>query len=146
MIKTTQEHFEYFKYICLQWFKVFELGDWEIYFKHGDTDGNLAFIKFDLQAHLIACHFCDEWNETLKPFTREEIFKSAKHEMLHNLLAMMSSLAAARYVTHDQLESVEEALVHKLNRLIPDSLIEDELEIDLVLNGKGGDEKIGSGD
>lgn len=144
MVKTTQEHFEYFKYICLRWFKLFELADWDIYFKHGEAEGNLALIKFNLQSYLISCHFCDEWNDALKPLSQEEIFKVAKHELIHNLLAEMSELGSSRYVTQERFEAAEEALVNKLNRLIPDSLVEDISEIEVEFENDNGENGSGA--
>jgi hypothetical protein len=148
MIKTTPEHFEYFKYICLQWLKVFELSDWNIYFKHDDPNGNLSEIKFNLNGRIALCTFCTGWNDNIRPCTREEIFKVTKHEMIHALLGEFSELGSSRYVNEDQLIISEEALVAKLEKLIPNFLVDEYVnldEFDIELNSGEG-ENGGNGD
>jgi len=44
---------------------------------------------------------------------------TAKHEALHLLLARFAEGAFNRYTTKDELESAEEEVIHKLERLIP---------------------------
>lgn len=116
-MQTTDEQFREFKEAFEYWVEKLGLDDWRIYITHEDYDkGTIATVQFDydaLVAYVVFQTEIEDFEESLvKPA------QHAKHEALHILLGRFSGLANNRNATEKDLEREEEALVHRLQRLI----------------------------
>ncbi len=120
-MKTTKKHFDIFRTECEYWIKKLKLDNWKVYYTHQQlTKDSYASCATKVQGHVATLYFTHVWytlNEDF-PLTEKNIKESAKHEVIHLLLARMSDYAVSRdYTANDCLEA-EEELVRKLEKII----------------------------
>lgn len=118
-MKTTDKHFKIFKKECERLIKEFGLIGWEVCIVHQETSKN-SFADFqpDLVGKVATIRLNTEWDNTIKPLTEQALKVSAKHEVIHLLLARLSVNAQCRFLTSDDLTEAEEELVRILEKLI----------------------------
>ena len=116
--KPTQEDFEYFKKCCQKYADKFELNNWTYIF-HFKRDGDKEWLggkierRLDnLQADIYLDPNCLTDNKYIK--------ETAKHEILHCLVGELYLLGISRHVQRGEIDKAEEALIHKLEKLLPD--------------------------
>lgn len=114
-MKTSKADFEFFKAECRKWLKVFNLDGWGIEYSHEKLKDEYGKILFNLEGHKASVFFTTEIEP---PFSRERMAETAKHEIIHLLLARLSEHAYYRFTTKDALEEAEEEIVQKLLRLL----------------------------
>jgi len=119
-IKTTDKHFKFFVERCRHYAKVFELGDWDISFTHGgEHEGSLATTRVIQTNCQAVVYLTKEWEFTQEDaLIVEELDRTAKHEMIHLLLGRLAGNGGARFVSRDDFNESEEALVVKLSKII----------------------------
>lgn len=111
MKKTTKADFEKFCKTALKYQQKFGLIEYEIYFVHGsDHQGE---CNVDIMGKNATLYLGTEIN------VARSVESIAKHEVLHLLLARFESLARHRFVNEDDIAEENEALVRKLEKLIP---------------------------
>lgn len=119
-MQTTTEQFDEFVKQCWYYIDMFELNDWQYTFNHAPAPDsgpqNMAGALCNLVQRTVTMCFNDN---PIAPTDDEGIKESAKHEVIHVLLASLGGLAHERFVRHDELIAAEEALVQKLIRLLP---------------------------
>lgn len=120
-MKTTKKHFDIFKTECERWIDQLKLDNWKIYYVHRQVNPNTyATCSTKAGAYVATLFFTDNW-DTLDGnhlLIEEHIKDSAKHEVIHLLLARLSDCATSRnYMISDCLEA-EEELVRKLENII----------------------------
>lgn len=114
-MKTTKKDFELFKSECLRLAKEWGLGDYEYAFFHTRiTDGRAAETKRDLEASSMTIWLTTDSGGSEK----FDVLETAKHEMLHVVLAEMGELAQYRYVRPNELEAAEHKTVNRLMKLL----------------------------
>ena len=119
MAKTTKKHFEIFKNECQKWIDKFQLNGWKIYFEYGGTNKNsYSTIRNNLIGHVATISFTKEWSMVGINNINKGIKETAKHEIIHLLLARFSEIGSARYTTNDEFYEAEEELVRKLEKII----------------------------
>ena len=98
--------------------KLFGLTGYQVYFKHEPVDGGYAAINFNC-VQMVATVYL---NNKIEPEDRKffNVKRSAKHEALHLLIAHLEYLAHCRSVRDEEITSASEAIVVKLEELIPD--------------------------
>lgn len=114
-MKTSQRHFKIFKKECQRWIKGFNLSNWQVYFKHLKFRGEVkafARLKSNLSSHTATIFLNKDWEKDL--LTDERIKKSARHEVMHLLLARLGELSRSRYVTPTEFIEAEEEIVNRL--------------------------------
>ena len=117
-MKTTNKHFELFKSECEYWQDIFNLNGFNLRIYWNEADKNRAQLDIDqLEEGILKVNFGQEINPD-EDCTTEEIKKSAKHEMIHALLAEMSYASYRRFITQKEVYLLEEKLVNKLEKLI----------------------------
>lgn len=116
-MKTTEKHYKLFKSECRRWIDIFQLNDYDVYFKWEELKGS--------DANSYVGGHCGNITFTLSKdiglFDREcidYIKELAKHETLHCLVGRFSGLARDRYINEGELDSEEEHLVRKLCKII----------------------------
>lgn len=120
-MKLTKKHFDLFKSECLKWIDGFELNNWEIYFSWQEKEEFRATTKSKLSGYVATIFLSRDWEfqEALEGTNLEnEIKKSAKHEIIHLLLARLSTNGAVRFISLDDCQESEEELVRKLEKII----------------------------
>lgn len=117
-MKTTRPQFVLFEKECKYWEKIFELNGWEIDYNWvANPSGSVAWTKRHLKSRTIDVCLNIEW-PNYNSITKEEIKLTAKHEMIHCLLAGLSENAYSRFISQHHLYESEEELVHKLIKII----------------------------
>lgn len=114
-MKTNKADFDFFKSECSRWIKAWNLDGWGIEFRHEPLRDRYAEISFNIEARKAAVFFATEING---PYTRDQMAESAKHEMVHLMLARLAEYGAQRFVAKTALIEAEEELVQKLLRLL----------------------------
>lgn len=117
-MKTTKKHFEIYKKECQKWIDRFELNNWDVCFGLTSKKGVHGRIGSNLDGYNATLFLCEDWDDRIKPLTKENIKKVAKHEVIHLLLLRLSINAGTRFVTPEQLIEAEEELVRKLENII----------------------------
>jgi len=113
-MKTTKNHFNLFKKEVKKWVDIFELNDWQVYFKHKASKGVFGVLRTTLKGKVATFFFTQNWDDYACPLTKKNIKKTARHEATHLLLARFSCLASERYISGNELEEAEEEVVNKL--------------------------------
>ena len=118
MIKLKDKHFKLFKATCEKYQNKWELNNWQIYYEFKEIPGSYgqAKINYTNRVATITCN--TEWEELGITNLNHSIKETAKHEMIHVMVGGISSVANSRFVTVDESEQVEEALVRKLSWLL----------------------------
>lgn len=120
-MKTTKKHFELFKRSCEYWIERFKLDNWKVNYVHGtirpDTYAN---CETKVSGYIATIHFCKKWYTSEGNYmpTKENIEETAKHEVIHLLLARLSDYGTSRMYTADDCYEAEEELVRKLHNII----------------------------
>ena len=116
MIKTTKSQYDEFKKEFMRWVNRFGLHDWKVFFYHEKLDGCFARIVYDNMNSAASVKFNSEVDETDENFMNPKM--SAKHEVIHLLLARLNYLAGARYICQEDIETEEERIVNILTKVI----------------------------
>jgi len=109
--KTTKKHFSVFMEEAGFWINFFGLHQWDISFFHDipiEADSVLACCIADSDAMQCSLMLNPFWSD--KP-TVENIRAAAFHEVCENLLGKTDSLAKARYVTVDEINSERHSVI-----------------------------------
>jgi hypothetical protein len=118
-MKTTAKHFAHFKERCLFWADKFGLDEWELRFIHEENKNALhtcAAVHRQYTASVAGVYLSPDWGKD--EINDNVLDLAAKHEMAHLLIGALSTMADARYVTQDEVEHAEEALIVKLCKLL----------------------------
>lgn len=116
-MKTTKQQFKQFKEECKKWQDKFELNDWKIYYQHVSYDGGYAQIHKNSNNRVATIFFNGEL-ENKEEYNNLNIKEIAKHEMIHLMLARLSEIGVARFISEDETIEAEEELVQKLINII----------------------------
>ena len=97
------------------WRDYLGINDWDVYVEAGDlNDGTIADVSrcIDTRSAVVRLH-------SLPGEDKDKVIDdTARHEMIHVLLADLSALAHGRESTHEDIEREEEKLVVRLSRLL----------------------------
>lgn len=116
-MKTTKQHFEVFKGECQKWIDILKLDNWDVHYRWYLDKNSRGSCSTDLDGYVATLELSKEWRNYDK-LTDDDIKQTAKHEVIHLLLARLSQNARARYVSSDDLGESEEELVRKLEKII----------------------------
>lgn len=123
---TTTKDYATFKETVVKWIREFGLTDWQVETQHKaipdheSVSSVCAITNFDIGARSVLFTLNTAW---IRPASSQEIEAVAFHEVVHLLLAPLTSEAANRYTTHAVLESIEESIVVRLeNAFTPTTL------------------------
>lgn len=93
------------------------LGDWEITLSQSDiygcTDGAIAAVACDIDNCIASFEIAPEWPDT-ESQDRDNLRRTALHEVLHVLLFKYARLAAERFTTLQQLADTEHDIIRRL--------------------------------
>ena len=118
-MKTTKRHFKLFKKECQKWIDVFELNNWKVNFERGGTNTDAySTIRTKIGGYVATISFAEDWYMGGVDNIKESIQETAKHEMIHLLLARFSNYAESKHFTTGDLLEAEEELVRKLTKII----------------------------
>jgi len=123
MIKTTQKHFEIFKKEVRKWVDIFQLNGWQIYFKHKTNKTDFGGLATILKNKVATFFFTQSFDDAVCSFTEEAIKKTARHEVIHLLLARLSCLVSERFVSENEVEEAEEEIVNILVNYINKKIV-----------------------
>jgi hypothetical protein len=123
---TTKKDYAVFKEAVVKWIRTFGLTDWQMETAHkaipdhGFVSAVCAITDFDIGSRSVLFTLNTTW---IRAASRREVEAVAFHEVGHLLLAPLTTEATNRYTTHAVLESVEEAIVVRLeNAFTPTTL------------------------
>ena len=116
-MKTTEKHFKIFVDRCKYWVDKFHLDNWEVHYIHSDECGYRAKSSTNLGGYVANIHLSSKWNG-YNSISEEDLDMVAKHEVIHVLLARLSSNAKSRYMCVEDLVESEEEIVRKLEKLL----------------------------
>ena len=89
-MKVPKKHFDLFKKECQRWIKKLGINDYRIeFFIDYQDENNRCYIQRNLRGATIDVYFCA--NSTLST-DLEKCKRTAKHEMIHILLARLKEL------------------------------------------------------
>jgi len=113
----TPNKFKQFKKYFIQYQELFGLIGYKIYFKHEPIDAAFANIIVDQEGMVVTVILNSSLPVKDKP--HEDIYGTAKHEVIHLLVGRLSDYAQSRYIRKLDIQEAEEELVRRLERLIP---------------------------
>ena len=115
---TTEKHFEEFKAVCLHWISRLGLTDWRIHIDHDDSDYGDEFAGCCISSpgRVSTITLCKDWQH--EKVTMEQVRRSARHEVLENLLLPLQMLAEDRFVTYEQITEAKHSIVRRLENLM----------------------------
>ena len=117
-MKITKKHLKFFKKECDKWIKRFELNNFKVHYFLEDLDGCYAEISINLKGFVASVYLSNDINTSDAETVYSIIKESAKHEMIHLLLAKLGVMSRSReYTAQDCLEA-EEEIVRKLEKII----------------------------
>lgn len=96
--------------------KYHALHGWDLLVELANSDTAYASMSYTWEARKVVIRLSTEW--PLRP-TDDRIKQSARHEVIHLLLARYTYLAEDRYATKKALYAEEEDLVARLLELLP---------------------------
>ena len=114
---TTGQNFLVFideaKRLIRQW----GLVQWKVYFEHISLakDGCRANVTCDLNSYVCVIRLSTIWNSEA---TITSIKSAAMHEVIHLILAKFACLGRLRYLSSEEMQSEEEALIHTFMNII----------------------------
>ena len=114
--KPTLKDFEFFKKCCLEFADKWELNNWTFRF-HFKRDKNEKFEGGKIIRYLDT-YQAEIYLDPNYLTNREDIKQTAKHEMVHCILGTLYILGRSRYITESEIDREEEALTHKLEKLL----------------------------
>ena len=110
--KTSKSDFEFFKKWVLFYQKELGLTDWKIYFEHEKADGCMAYINRDHTGRCCTIGLSKDWKH--HPVSRDQIKTSARHEVLHLLLADLRHAGDIRQTTDEDFSIAEHSIIRRL--------------------------------
>lgn len=120
MKKITEKDYKLFQVYCKEWQKKLGLENWTLVFHFGfRLEDEKQFYNACVEANITHYQADIYLDKNYRWIDEKEFKESAKHEMLHILVARLSKLGTYRYsVTSMDMEAAEEELLHKLEHLI----------------------------
>ncbi len=118
MSKTTKAQFKLFKEESRRWIERFQLGDWEVYFEHKDSDDYIASCSFDTESCVATIRLSQDWGSN--PLDLYEIKKSAFHEVMELFLANYYTIATSRQYSLYHHNKTAHQLIRTLENAIFD--------------------------
>lgn len=120
MSKLTKEDFSFFKKECRHWADVFGLKNWEINISKRKLDNTTyAEATFDHNNRCSDIWINSDWSGFPVDINREELRKTALHEVLEILLYPMRSLAENRFsVTEELIDTEVHNIIRSLENVI----------------------------
>ena len=116
MIKLTDKHFKIFVGECGRWIDKLKIDNWKVYYRWQESKENRATISTKLGGYVATIFLSKKWCG--EKVTEDEVKESAKHEVIHLLLARMSTNGGSRFVSQYEVDESEEELVQKLEKLL----------------------------
>ncbi len=114
-MKTTERDFAYFGAQVRHWAAKLGLHDWDIRFEHADAKDILASVRCDVGAKVASMTLAKNW--ATDAITDEALGNTAKHEVLHILLADLCDLVSS-HVPPGFVIGVEHAIVRRLEKIL----------------------------
>ncbi len=122
-MKLNNKHLEIFRKECFRLHKKWGLTDWELHvdWSAQSCDQTYAECSANLTARTALITLWREWPDDkleANQITEKNLKQTAKHEMIHVLLAPLAEVAASRYVSEDEYNAGNHAVVMRLMKLI----------------------------
>lgn len=117
-MKISKKDFELFKTECQKWVQKLGLTDWNITFRHRPLINAQAHTQYDCNASSACFSLRTECDKPEKEAFTSSIEDSAKHEVLHLLLARLYFKAGARYLNEGELDEAEHAVIARLTKAL----------------------------
>ena len=112
-MRTTPKHFAQFKRSVNKWLANFGLVSWEVVCLHKELqEPRLAECGTDPVGNFADLTLGTAWGNL--PCTSASLDQTACHEVLHILLAKLTTIAGERWVTERELENGEHAVIRAL--------------------------------
>ena len=115
-MKTTKKQFEEFKKWVYFYQEKFGLQEYKIYVKWKKLEDRYACNNYGVLGRVSAICFSTELSEEDFEYCNPQ--EHAKHEVIHLLLAELFGFSGERYVSKEHLETCEEGIVRKLEKLL----------------------------
>ena len=112
-MKVTEEHLDYFKKCCIEFYDMFGLKDWNVHCSMADTENRAQTVR-NIRGHVASIFLCKEWDDTVVALDKRQLRIAAFHEIGHVLLAKMADCGRARFTTDDELSESEEAAIVRM--------------------------------
>ncbi len=117
MTKTSDKQFKEFTAEVYKLQKEWGLTDWKIFCEHRKLKDRFASNNYEMKQRVSMIAFTTELeNDGDIEFVNPKLH--AKHEMVHLLIADLYALAGERYINEFQIDSAEEGIVRRLEKLL----------------------------
>ncbi len=116
MNKTSKEDFEYFKKQCEYWQDRLSLRDWKLHYLHETYTGSYAWFRSDVPGKTATLGLSVSWED--EKITKPKLNSSARHEVLHLLLADLVYAGHARQSTDEDFENTQHAIIRRLEHVL----------------------------
>ena len=117
--KTTGRQFQLFKTECQRWQKEWGLLEWSLNFEHGKPRRTeMASCEPCFGSREAYLKLSVDWSDLAHPPTDENVRETAKHEMIHLLIAPLEDAVGQRYITKEVANDVGHAVLQRLMKLL----------------------------
>ena len=110
--KTSKQDYIYFKQCVIKYQKQLGLTDWKTYFEHETVEDSLAWIRLDWEGKCCTIGLSVDWSH--HPVSKQTVHDSARHEVLHMLLADLVAVGKYRQSTDTDFTASQHAIIRRL--------------------------------
>jgi len=116
-MKTSELDFCYFQDRVDRWAERLGLGDWDIRCAHTECVEVLAEVSINPVGRVASVALSTDWGD-LDEITRDTLDKTARHEVLHVVLADLVRYAENRTQDEELRDTIEHAIVRRLEKAL----------------------------
>lgn len=114
----TDRHKRFFEKEVRRYLAAFGLTEYQVFVKFDKLDGFYANSRTNPMGGNSTITLNTAWDNTMRPPSDIELSDTARHECCHVLCARLNDAALNRFVTKEEIDQAEEALVRRLEKLI----------------------------
>lgn len=118
MAQLTKADFDVFRKECQRLISIFGLQEWSDYYEFGALEDCYAQVRMNYEGRVATLALNKEWPEDNRRPSRDELKKTALHEVLHILIYPIRANGGKRYIVEGTMNEIEEGTVNRLCRVL----------------------------
>lgn len=117
-MKTTTDHFDFFAKSILRYCDKSRMVGWDIRIRHILVENGYSSCRVDVAARVVEFALTSEWNDEVWELDDERLDYCARHEVGHFFMWRVFDLAERRYVTQNEMDSLDEEMAIRIAELL----------------------------
>ena len=115
---TSQKDFETFVEYCEEYRKAWGLFGWKIFYHHSELQDCYASTTVNLRDRTLRIDLSKSWSDEERPITDTTLKQTARHEMIHALLARMHALSYTRWAGDAEIDEAWEEAIRLIENVL----------------------------